>query len=91
MSAMSQQLRSDLCVAAATDQAQHRPLLPNPDEELQEEWEAEDDVKGLYEVKNTREKEIKYLWYMEVYEYSTEAEARPRTVTSIPPIQEKPT
>ena len=53
MSAMSQQLQSDLCVAAAKDQPQHRPLLPkldilavDPDEELQEEWEAEDDVKG---------------------------------------------
>ena len=39
--------------AAAKDQPQHRPLLPklnilavDPDEELQEEWEAEDDVKG---------------------------------------------
>ena len=53
MSAMSQQLQSDLCVAAAKDQPQHRPLLPkldslavDPDEELQEEWDAEDDVKG---------------------------------------------
>ena len=53
MEAMSQQLQSDLCVAAAKDQPQHRPLLPkldilavDPDEELQEEWEAEDDVKG---------------------------------------------
>ena len=52
MSAMSQQLRSDLCVAAAKDQPRHRPLPPkldilavDPDEELQEEWEAEDDVK----------------------------------------------
>ena len=44
--------------------------------------EAEDDVKGRpldpREVKNAREKEIKYLWCMEVYEYSTEAEARAR-------------
>ena len=31
------------------------------------------------EVKNAREKEIKYLWDMEVYEYSTEVEARART------------
>ena len=53
MSAMHQQLQSGLCVAAAMDQPQHRPLLPkldilpvDPDEELQEEWEAEDDVKG---------------------------------------------
>ena len=74
--------------AAAKDQPQHRPLLPkldilavNPDEELQEEWEAEDDVKGgsldPREVKNAREKEM--LWDMEVYEHSTEAEARART------------
>ena len=53
LSAMSQQLQSDLCVAAAKDQPQHRPLLPkldilavDPDEEFLEEWEAEDDVKG---------------------------------------------
>ena len=53
MKAMSQQLQSDLCVAAAKDQPQHRPLQPkldilavDPDEELQEEWEAVDDVKG---------------------------------------------
>ena len=31
------------------------------------------------EVNNARGKEIKYLWDMEVYEYSTEAEARART------------
>ena len=90
MSAMSQQLQSDLRVVAAKDQPQHRPLLPkldtlavDPDEELQEEWEAEDDVKGgpldPHEVKNACKKEIKYLWDMEVYEYSTEAEARART------------
>ena len=87
---MSQQLQSDLCVAAAKDQPQHRPLLPkldilavDPNEELQEEWEAEDDVRGgpldPHEVKNAREKKIKYLWEMEVYEYSTEAEAGART------------
>ena len=53
MSAMPQQLQSDLCVAAAKDQPQHRPRLPkldilavDPDEELLEECEAEDDVKG---------------------------------------------
>ena len=47
MKAMSQQLQSDLCAAAAKDQPQHRPLLPkldflavDPDEELQEEWES---------------------------------------------------
>ena len=48
-----------------------------------EEWEAEDDVKGgpldPGEVITAREKEIKYLWDMVVYEYSTEAEARART------------
>ena len=87
---MSQQLRSDLRVAAAKDQPQHRPLLPkldilavDPDEELQEEWDAEDDVKGgpldPHEVNNAREQEMKYLWDMEVFEYSTEAEARART------------
>ena len=90
LSAVSQQLQSDLCVTAAKDQPQHRPLLPkldilavDPDEELQEEWEAEDDVKGgpldPHEVKNAREKEINYLWDVEVYECSTEAEARERT------------
>ena len=55
----------------------------DPDEELQEEWEAEDDVKkgplDPRKVKNAREKGIKYLWDMEVYEDSTEAEARART------------
>ena len=77
-------------VAAAKDQPQQRPLLPkldilavDPDEELQEEWEAEDDAKGgpldPHEVKNACEKETKYLWNMEVYEYSTEPEARART------------
>ena len=90
MSAMSQQLQLDLCVAAAKDQPQHRPLLPkldvlevDPDEDFQEEWEAEDDVKSgpldPREVKNAREKEMQFLWDMEVYEYSTEAEARART------------
>ena len=52
------------------------------DEEPPEEWEAEDDVKvgplDPREVKTAREKEIKYLWDTEVYEYSTEAEARAR-------------
>ena len=46
-------------------------------------WEAEDDVKAgpldPREVKTAREEEIKHLWDMEVYEYSTEAEARART------------
>ena len=88
--AMPQQLQSDLCVAAAKDQPQHRPRLPkldilavDLDEELLEECEAEDDVKGgpldPNEVKRVGEKEMKYLWDMEVYEYSTEAEARART------------
>ena len=45
------------------------------DEELQLEWEALDPN----EVKITRQKEIQYLWDREVYEYSTEAEARART------------
>ena len=50
---------------------------------LEVESEAEDDVKGgpldPHEVKNSREKEIKYMWDMEVYEYFNEAEARART------------
>ena len=90
MSAMSQQLRSDLGVAGTSDPLQHRPPLPmldilavDADEGPPEEWEAEDDVKGgpldPREVKTAREKEIKYLWDMEVYEYSTEAESRRRT------------
>ena len=87
MKAMSQQLQSDLCAAAAKD---HPPLLPkldvlavDPDEELQEEWEAEDDFKGgpldPHEVKIARQMEIQYVWNREVYEYSTEAESRTRT------------
>ena len=79
MSAMSQQLRSDLGVAGNSDPLQHRLPLPkldiravDPDEEPPEEWEAEDDVKGRpvdpREVKTAREQEIKYLWDMEVYE-----------------------
>ena len=90
MSAMSQQLQSDLCAAGRTDQPQHRPPLPkldilavDADEEPPEEWETEDDVKGgpfdLHEVKAARQKEIQYLCDMEVYEYSTEAESRTRT------------
>ena len=51
MSAMSQQLQSDLGVAGTSDPLQHRPPLPKRDilavdEEPPEEWEAEDDVKG---------------------------------------------
>ena len=90
MSAMSQQLQSDLCAAGATHPLQHRPLLPkldilavDQDEEPPEEWEAEDDVKGgpldPREVKNASDKKIRYLWDREVYEYSTEAQARART------------
>ena len=52
-SAMSQQLQSDLDVAGISDPFQHRPPLPkldilavDADEDLPEEWEAEDDVKG---------------------------------------------
>ena len=52
-------------------------------EEPQQEWEAEDDVKGgpldPREVKAARQKEIHSLRDMEVCEYSTEAEARART------------
>ena len=54
----------------------HCPAV-DANEEPPEEWEAEDDVKERpldpREVKNASEKEIKYLWDMEVYEYSTEA------------------
>ena len=53
MKAMSQSLRSDLHVVAATERPQHRPPLPkldilavDADEEPQMEWEVEDDVKG---------------------------------------------
>ena len=53
MSAMSQQLRSDLGVAGNSNPLQHRPSLPkldieavDADEDPPEEWEAEDDVKG---------------------------------------------
>ena len=81
---------TQLCAAAATHHPQHRPPLPkldilalDADEELQQEWEAEDDVKGgpldPHEVKNARVKEMKYLWDMKVYEYSTVAEALART------------
>ena len=92
MSAISQQLRSDLGVAGTSDALQHRPPLPKLDipavdavrmRNRLRKWEVEDDVKGgpldLREVKTAREKEIEYLWDMEVYEYSTEAEARART------------
>ena len=48
------------------------------DQGLSEEWEAKDDVEGHWtrEVKIVREKEIKHLWDMEVYVYSTGEEAR---------------
>ena len=90
MSAMSQQLQSEMGTAGTSDPLQHRPPLPkldilavDADEEPPEEWEAENDVKGVpldpREVNTARKREIKYLWGMEVYEYSTEAEARART------------
>ena len=90
MSAMSQQLQSDLGVAGISEPLQHRPPLPkldilavDADEDPLEEWEAVDDVKGgpldPREVKTAREKETQYLWDMEVYEYCTEAEARAQT------------
>ena len=64
--------------------------MVDADEKLPEEWEAEDNVKGgpldPREVKIAREKEIKFLWDMEVYEYSTEAEARARTGPSWPQV-----
>ena len=90
MSAMSQQLQSEMGVAGTSNPLQHRQLLPkldilavDADEGPPDEWELEDYVKGgpldPHEVKNAREKAIKYLWDMEVCEYSTEAEARART------------
>ena len=89
MSAMSQQLQSDLSAAGTTDPTQHRLPWPkldilavDADETRSEEWEAEDDVKGgpldPREVKAARQKEIQYLWDMEVYECSTEAESKAR-------------
>ena len=51
--------------------------------QIQEEREAEDDVKGERWIhmksKLPVRRKIKNLWDMEVYEYSTEAEARART------------
>ena len=86
MSAMSQQLQSDLGVAGTSDPLQHRPPLPkldipavDADEERPVEWEAEGGPLDPREVKTAREKEIKHLRDMEVYEYSTEAEALVRT------------
>ena len=86
---MPQQLHSDLCAAGTTDPPQHCPLLPKLDilavvanEEPQQEWEAEDDVKGglsdPHEVKAARQKATQCLWDMQVCEYSTEAESRAR-------------
>ena len=53
VSATSQQLQSDLSAVGTTDPLQHRLPLPkldilavDADETQQEEWEAEDDVKG---------------------------------------------
>ena len=90
MSAMSQQSQSDLSAAGTTDPLQHRLPLPkldilavDGDEAPPEGWEAEDDVKGgpldQREVKAARQKEIQYLWDMEMYECSTEAELKART------------
>ena len=77
MSAMSQQLQSDLSAVGTTHPLQHRLPLPkldilaaDADETQPKEWEAEDDVKGgpldPREVKAARQKEIPYLWDMEV-------------------------
>ena len=85
MSVMSQQLHSDMGVAGTSDPLQHGPLLPkldilavDADEEPPEEWEADDDGTGRplhpREVKTAREKAIKYVWDIEVCEYSTETE-----------------
>ena len=87
MKAMPQQLQSDLCVGAATEQA--RPLLPkldvlevDADEERKVAWEAEDGVRGPldpHEVETACQKTTQYLWDRVVNEYATEAKARART------------
>ena len=89
MKAMSEQLQSDVCVVAATEQPQHRPPLPkldilafDADEEPKVQWGPEDDVKGgpldPHAVQTVRPKEMQYLWDREVYEYATKPEARSR-------------
>ena len=78
----SQHSESDLSATGTTDPTQHRLSLEflavDGDETPPEEWEAEDDwthVRSKLVVK----KEIQYLWDVEVYGYSTEAEARAQT------------
>ena len=89
MSAM--QWRSDLGVAGTSDPLQHRPPLPkldiqavDADEEPPEEWEADDDVKGRtlgspMKSKLPVRRKQSICRDTEVYEYSTEAEARAQT------------
>ena len=83
-------IKVGLVCRCSNGQQQHRPPLPkldifavDADEEPQQEWEAEDDVKGgpldLQGVKAARQKEMQCLWDREVYEYCTEAESRTRT------------
>ena len=87
---MTQQLQANLCAVGTTDPPKHRLFLPkldilavDADEEPPEEWEAEDYVKcgpvDPCEVKIARQKDIKYLWDMQVYKYSTVVESRTRT------------
>ena len=89
MSAMPQQLRSDLDVAGTSDPLQHRPLLTkldilavDADDEPLEEWEAEDVsswdhwIHEKSKLPVRRKQSICGTW---MYEVSTEAEARART------------
>ena len=91
MKAMSEQLQSDVCVVAATEQPQHRPPLPkldilafDADEEPKVQWGGGGRCQGWggpldpHEVQTVRPKEIQYLRDREVYEYATETEARAR-------------
>ena len=72
-------------VSTAKDQPQYRPLLPrwirtqNFRKSGQRRTMSRVDPLDPHEVKNACEKEIKNLWYMEVYEHFTEAVARART------------
>ena len=85
-----QQLQSDLCVVAATEQPQHRLVLPmldifEVDAVKNPKWSGERRTMfrrgplDPHEVKTARQKETQYVWDMEVYEYATETEARART------------
>ena len=77
MKSMSQHLQSDLCTAAATDQPATSPTSAEAGfscggcrRRPQQEWEAEEDVKGgtldRLEDKAARQKEVQYLFDREV-------------------------